>query len=365
MASLYWGDRDGPLKGWTEFAAVPIRPDGTGIFSFTGGRAIPPEATHVCAKAVHQSMDCFETACEPLPRRNSPTFHGSGLRLAVLSDLHLTSTPWRIRKALRAGEGCDGLLLLGDLVNDGLPEQFQLLRDCIGELLPDTPVLPTAGNHDFPRTVSPDVPQDAYFDMESWLLSRAERLSCPCERDASGAYSARLGGLDVICLNAASRGRKFVFPDGAQLHWLERHLRENSAGWHVILCHAPLLRHNPQRKKGEHPPYLDRDGELQAIVDSCPNILFLSGHTHYSYNCPNGCVDVQPNKGQIYINAASVCPTTLKSEESLLPSAWTDATVTELYIEGAQLQVIARSLADGRKFARGYYVFAGSECTAW
>jgi len=353
MASLRWGDASGALEDWTELAVIPIGPDGRGAFTFTGGRAIPPEATHVYAKAVHQDMCHFETAAVSLPPQQGDKFCGNGLRFAVLSDFHLSKTPLRGRRALLAGKDCRGVLLLGDLTNDGFPEQFQLLREGVEELLPDVPVLSTAGNHDFP--FAPVGQEEYYSPLEAWLLSRAEELGLVCQRDPSGAYGVEIEGVDVIGLNAVTHGRKFLFPGGAQLRWLERRLQETPADWHIILCHAPLLRHNPQRDKDIHPPYLDRDRELQEIVDACPNLIFLSGHTHLSYNCPRGCVDA--DGGRLYINAASICPATLKSEEPLLPAAWTDPTITELYIERARVRVTARSLADGRKFARGYYVF--------
>ena len=61
------------------------------------------------------------------------------MRLMVMSDLHLSKKPWQVRKALKMG--ADAVLLVGDLTNDGTPEQMELMRQCIKEVLPDTPVL--------------------------------------------------------------------------------------------------------------------------------------------------------------------------------------------------------------------------------
>ena len=58
-----------------------------------------------------------------------------------MSDLHLAKDPGRIRRALKRGEDSDALLLAGDLVNDGLPEQYRLLQRCLEELPADLPVL--------------------------------------------------------------------------------------------------------------------------------------------------------------------------------------------------------------------------------
>ncbi len=47
LAILQWGNANTPLTDWGPFAYVPIDPAGNGLFSFTGMRGIPREATHV------------------------------------------------------------------------------------------------------------------------------------------------------------------------------------------------------------------------------------------------------------------------------------------------------------------------------
>lgn len=46
------------------------------------------------------------------------------MRFSILTDLHLSSKPWKIRRALRTAES-DTVFLLGDSTNDGLAEQFE------------------------------------------------------------------------------------------------------------------------------------------------------------------------------------------------------------------------------------------------
>ena len=58
---------------------------------------------------------------------------GRTLRIGVMSDLHLSAKPYRIRSAMRLLQDVDCILLAGDLTNDGLPEQFELFRQCIEE----------------------------------------------------------------------------------------------------------------------------------------------------------------------------------------------------------------------------------------
>ena len=50
-AVLCWANSRGELSDWAPFAYVLIAPNGEGQFRFTGHRAVPPEATHVLARA--------------------------------------------------------------------------------------------------------------------------------------------------------------------------------------------------------------------------------------------------------------------------------------------------------------------------
>lgn len=85
-------------------------------------------------------------------------------------------------------------------------------------------------------------------------FGRAARQGLEWLQDESGAYSVRLGPVEIIGLNAAGHWRKFLFPEGRQLRFLEERLQKEEAergrDWRMILCHAPLLAHNPQRKPG-------------------------------------------------------------------------------------------------------------------
>ena len=63
------------------------------------------------------------------------------MKCIVMSDLHLSKKPWQVRGALKMGENADLVLLVGDLTNDGTPEQMALMHQCIAEVLPETPVL--------------------------------------------------------------------------------------------------------------------------------------------------------------------------------------------------------------------------------
>lgn len=262
------------------------------------------------------------------------------MRLMVMSDLHLSKKPWQVRRALKMGADADAVLLVGDLTNDGTPEQMELMRQCIQEVLPDTPVLAVTGNHDYPHQPSPML-RRGIFDypaLQDWLLARQ---TYPYLLDDSGAYAVRMGEIEIIGLNCVWHWRRFKFKDGAQLKWLENHLDTSDAKWHILLCHAPLLAHNP--KRSDTKPYLSRDEQLQKIMDAHGNILFLSGHTHISMESAVGCVEHDEARNNFYINDGSIRPTTLLTTDGYPEENAADGNVVELLIEESRIKISAIS----------------------
>ena len=277
------------------------------------------------------------------------------MKIIVMSDLHLSKKPWQIRKALKMGTDADAVLLVGDLTNDGTPEQMELMYKCISEVLPDTPVLAVAGNHDYPHQPSPMI-REGFCDYEAlqdWLLNRQTH---PHILDDSGAWAVRMGEVEIIGLNCVWHWRRFKFKDGAQLKWLEQHLNHSDAQWHIILCHAPLLAHNP--KRSDTKPYLSRDDQLQRIIDGQKNIIFISGHTHVSMESPVKCVQQNENHNNIYINCGSIRPTTKLTVEGFPEAEPADGNVVELLIDEKEVVVTGISVKTGQKIARGHYAFS-------
>ena len=271
------------------------------------------------------------------------------MRFVIMSDLHLSKQPWQVRKALRMGAGADGVLLAGDLTNDGTPVQMALMRQCIADCLPDTPVFTVAGNHDYPHQPSPMIREGMYDypALQDWLL---KRQPYPYELDDSGAYAVRVGDVEIIGLNCIWHWRRFKFLDGTQLRWLESHLNSTDARWHMILCHAPLLAHNP--KRSDTKPYLSRDEQLQKILDAHENILFISGHTHISMESAVSCVEHDALRNNYYINDGSIRPTTVLTADGLPAEEPADGSIVELCIHEDGLLITAISATTGEEIFR-------------
>lgn len=368
VVSLHWATAQGALPGWTAFAYIPVSADGAGNFRYEGERGIPMEATHVLARGVSADFADIEEWLEPIPGRGADAkeispgekkaARGLDAKITVMSDLHLTRKNERFSHLVNRLSDTDCLLLAGDLVNDGMPEQYHRLKECL-EAASDVPICCTAGNHDFPLYPLPMTAMGEVYDypsLQTWLAGRNESLGYSCEQDPCGTSAVQVNGVDIITLNAASHWRRFVFHRGEQLEWLQNHMKNSQARRHVILCHAPLLAHNPQRKAGSKEAYLSRDARLQEIIDEHRGILFLSGHTHISPNLYEGCVEYDEQRQNLYINCGSICPTELKGRELPAPNEWKDGNIVEILLRGDEVRISMKTI-HGKSIARGYYQY--------
>lgn len=364
MAELFWADQEGkPLPGWTPFAAVPLN-CGKGEFTFGGGRAIPAEAKNILCRAVSDDCSQILECLQSVEGAKTDPFE-TGYCFAVASDLHISNKAAPFDRLYEFASGADGLLLAGDTVNDGTWQQFRFVKDCIMENCKKQgtflPIYTAAGNHDILLKPLPSMEegQAGYPGFQGWLQKRAEEFGIMWDQDASGAYAARAGEqVEIIGLQCVSHFRRFVFPEGRQLDWLDNHLEETKElKWHIILCHAPLIKYNPQRKPGKDAPYLSRDDKLQSILDAHHNIIFISGHTHFSLNQLSGCVCWDDVRENLYLNVGSIRKTTMNSDELPVPSAWTEGDAVLLRISENGVEVKTVGLYSGKKQSRGYYRF--------
>ena len=363
LAVLRWGNKEGPLIGWGPFAYVPIDPAGNGIFSFSGRRGIPSGATHVWARCYTNDFVSYEDISAGIDHKylSAAKDMSAAHRFSILTDLHLASRPWKIKQALRSAES-NLVLLLGDSTNDGLPEQFSQFLNCAADSVPEKILLPVPGNHDItnPRFLEREEDGSAgYAHFQAALLEKAAEKGCFFTRDpCSQSWAMQLDDLDLIGLQSVVSGRKFLFPEGRQIDWLENHLTAVPAAWHIILCHAPLLAHNPNRNAGM--PYLDKNKRLQELVDRHGRIIFLSGHTHVSPNVSAGNGEFDVKHQNIYLDCGSVVATDISGETGLMSPDWKDGCKTELIAAKDDVEICMSSIESGTRFPRGYYRFASA-----
>ena len=351
---LAWDAKGGEMEETLDFAYLPLDQNGCAAFTLSGNRSVPPGATHIRLTAEFEDGHT-RTRRFPIPatRRTQPI--APELRLCLMSDLHMTRKPFRLRNAIRMGSAYDAILFAGDITNDGTAEQIEQVKRIIEEEAPHTPVIAVCGNHDWPRMPLPEVYDGVsnYYLFQRWLLERAQRLGLETQEDSSGAFAVRIRNVTIFGLNAVSHFRRFVFHDGRQLDWLENQLSAAGDGYKIVMCHAPLRAHRPAKER--EAPYLSRDARLQAIIDGAQNVIFHSGHTHVTLNEMQGCVELDRERGNAYLNDGSICVTTFREHEPLEQEGWLAGAVAELSIAENEIEIAGRTIYGGRRFGRAYY----------
>ena len=175
------------------------------------------------------------------------------------------------------------------------------MLDILTEEVPNVAIFSVCGNHDIRDDGS------GYRAFEESVFHRFSSVY-RIEKSKTGAYSVRLDEhTDLIGLNPLYYQKMFRFPEhGEQLDFLESHLKISAAKCHVVLCHPPLIAHNPQRT-ADMSPYLpkEQDTRLQNIIEKFGNIFYLSGHTHFAPT-----VERDEEHHIFYINDGSINPTT-------------------------------------------------------
>lgn len=183
------------------------------------------------------------------------------MKIAVLTDIHLYRKTDKVRCALAAAKGADILLIAGDIADRAQREQYELMNGCIGEQLGGIPVYCASGNHDNP----------ARDDTNFREFERGINGQKLYDTDQSGAFYSRLNRLaDIIGFNPVYHQKQFFFTEkGRQLAFAEEKLDQSDTVWHILMCHPPLIAHNPKRT-ADMSPYItmEQDTRLQRIIDS-------------------------------------------------------------------------------------------------
>lgn len=173
-------------------------------------------------------------------------------------------------------------LLLGDNAYDhGTEDEYQraMFENMFEEVLVNTTIYPTPGNHDLDKHGSRNsgIIDAPYFDV----------FDMPTNGEAGGVasgiesyYSWDYGNVHFISLDSYGTS---VNTTGDMYKWLENDLKANSQRWKVAYCHHPPF------SKGTHDSEDDSDsyGVLKAMRENFMPLLenygvdlVLTGHSH-------------------------------------------------------------------------------------
>jgi Icc-related predicted phosphoesterase len=229
-------------------------------------------ASALCALAGARTLAHFAR-----PRATTET------TLAVISDPHVSTekagtwkayhrTEARFEAALADADarGVDGVVLAGDLTENGRPADVERVAELLGAL--DAPFVAVPGNHDVPK---------AFKNHETPPVSAFESRFTP----GGLPFRARLGGVDVLGLDSATApdGALESTHDGAisadQREWLDGALADAEAPLVVSHHNLPGLDVEVGADGyAPHPPVGDAAALADVLTDR--DALHVSGHVH-------------------------------------------------------------------------------------
>jgi 3',5'-cyclic AMP phosphodiesterase CpdA len=156
----------------------------------------------------------------------------------------------------------DGVLLTGDLADDGDPVAYGMLAERIDALTSatGTPVICIPGNHD-----------DRLAFGRQLLGTRG---------DATGPIDqiSWFGGLRVISLDSVVPGKDEGHLTDAQLQWLQGELEVAAPDGTIVAVHHPPIT-SPIRSMTEIA--LDDPEDLAGVIDGTDVCLVVAGHNHH------------------------------------------------------------------------------------
>lgn len=256
------------------------------------------------------------------------------LKIGVISDLHLFNKTVNIERSLSKLHGADLILIIGDIADHADEVQYNIFLNLIDEKIHDIPVYCVSGNHDNP----------AKNDANYRQFERKINNEYPFIVDKCGAFYECVNEyVDIIGLNPLYHQKQFYFSDkGRQLSFLREKLDGSSCKYHIVMCHPPLIAHNPQRTT-DMASYivLEQDTRFQRIIDDNKNMIILSGHTHVSPT-----IEFDDVHGNLYINNGSICPTMIKDAGTTTQQG----NVTMLIISDNEITVIIEGIHSNRIF---------------
>lgn len=171
----------------------------------------------------------------------------------------------------------DAVLLLGDIAENGLAEEYQLIYDKLSGL--NTRYITASGNH--------DIRLRAYSQSTKRFMEFANALNGD-ESMTEMHYSEVINGYKFITLASDKSVFEEAYFSQEQLDRLDSELAAEDGNPTFVLCHQPLkLTHglpdtwnSPSETAGS---VGEQSDELLAIMSKYENVVFITGHLHTGF----------------------------------------------------------------------------------
>jgi hypothetical protein len=175
----------------------------------------------------------------------------------------------------------DGMIMLGDnAYNSGTDNEFQgaLFNNMYEDIVSNTTMWPTPGNHDYYSGADATTQTGPYYDLFT-LPSAGQLGGFPSGTEAY--YSYEIGNIHFISLDSYDSGRDSTNAMGI---WLKQDLMNNTKEWTIAYWH------HPPYSKGNHnsdnpPPGVDLElaemrEQIVPLIENGGVDLVLCGHSH-------------------------------------------------------------------------------------
>ena len=171
----------------------------------------------------------------------------------------------------------DAVLLLGDIAENGLKEEYQLVFDGLSGI--DTRYIAITGNHDI------------RLRLYSQSSDRFKEFANSLNGDESMTemhHSEVINGYKFITLGSDKTKFEETYLSQEQLDWLDDELHAENGKLTFVLCHQPLkLTHglpdtwnSPSDTAGS---VGEQNDQLFEILNKYENVVFVTGHLHTGF----------------------------------------------------------------------------------
>lgn len=297
IIALHWANNEGMLPNYFPLKILLVGEEAV-TYSLPENQWIPPEATKLVAVSMPEEVIQTEYL---LPYQVGESNKKPLIRFGVMSDTHINGKKQKGRQFAFDdfyGKELDAVLHAGDITNDGTTEEFMLMQELIERSGSDISFLAVSGNHDDMGT------KDGKSSFFAWLHEKNLRngvITTGCEN----LFSTRIQSIHVIGIEQiCEKGDLHVLGEDT-LEQLDQILTESDGEYlRIVLCHYPVSQYVCGAKENSKRHYIYENKKLFGILEAHGNILYITGHTHNSFDSDYPSIVLGEHQ-MVYVNAAS------------------------------------------------------------
>ncbi len=181
---------------------------------------------------------------------------------------------------LHASERMDAVIVAGDVAENGLAEEYQLVYDGL-KGLENCRYIMSAGNH--------DIRLRSYKQVVSRFTEFSNALNNNVDPVTELHFSERVNGYKFIVIGSDKATFEEAYISDEQLEWLDSELAAENGKPTFVICHQPLkLTHDLPNTWGSGTNLVagsvgDQSDALEEILTSYKNVIFVTGHLHTGF----------------------------------------------------------------------------------